>query len=300
MKFVKKYMIKIIILILICLLGFYVCFCGISQAKRYEIYKKELAETKIYNILHTETFEGGGKSRILYLKNIARAIEKKHDGVLFMFKQTDPSNIEKELQTNHYDLISFGFGVGKEVISHLKPLELTYNVRDELIESGKFSNNVYALPYIVSGYAQIYHKADFSNMIYGSTLYTNPKQLNLEKPLTEIIGQYEAYKNFIYNKDYALLGTARDVYRVNNLNSLGRTNAMMTALEGYTDLIQYIGICSKDAIIEEFLQNIFCTQNQANLVEYSLFSSLHNKLYSSGIYNDMENAILSSSIPRVF
>ena len=293
-------MIKFLILFLAILLGFYVCFFGVSQAKKYEIYNKETAETKIYSILHTETFEGGGKSRILYIKNIARAIEKKHDGVLFMFKQIEPNNLEKELNSNHYDLISFGYGVGNQIIPHLLPLTKTYNVRDELIESGQFSNKIYALPFIVSGYAKIFHNTDYSNVIYGSNLFTNPEKTGLDEPLTEIVGQYEAYKNFINNKDFALLGTARDVFRVNNLNSLGRTNAMMSAVTGYSDLIQYIGICSQDNIIEEFLTSIFSEKNQLNLVEYSLFSSLYNKLYFSGIYNDMENAILSSAIPRVF
>lgn len=217
-----------------------------------------------------------------------------------MFKQIAPDDFEKEIENNHYDIISFGFGIGQQVISKLQPLKLTYNVRDELVESGKFSNNIYAIPYIVSGYAKIYHKPDFSKLIYGSTNHTNPENLKINSELTKIPGQYEAYKQFIYNKDYALLGTARDVFRVNNLNSLGRTNAMITAVSGYTDLIQYLGVCSNDKIVEKFVEYVLSIENQSTLVEYSLFSSLYNKLYFSGIYNDMENAIINSYIPRVF
>lgn len=302
MKNLKKFLFKTLIFICVVALGFYVLIFGIKNAKTFQIYNKNTVETKLYTILHVETFEGGGKSRISYLKNIAKSIEKNNPGVLFMFKQVEPEDFENELKHNNYHIISFGYGLGEIAIEYLSEFDKTYNVRDELIESGKFNNKLYALPYIMSGYAYLKHSANSDKLIIGQNPYVTPKKL-LDDTITNVCyeeSQYEAYKKFIYNKDNSLLGTARDVFRVSNLNDLGRTNAMIEPALGYTDLIQYIGICSHDDIVEKFIQSVFDDENQIKLVNYSLFPVKFNKIYTQGIYNDMENAIMSAQIPRCF
>ena len=66
------------------------------------------------------------------------------------------------------------------------------------------------------------------------------------------------------------------------------------------NLIQYIGLTNTNSTTQEFINCALSKTFQASLINYSLFSSLYNKLYNSGIYNDMENAILSCKIARVF
>lgn len=302
MKFIKKHWFKVLNVVLAVTLSVYVLSVGIQKAKDYEIYKKPSLETKVYTVWHVETFEGGGKSRIMYLNKIAKSIEKANAGILFAVKQIAPEKLSRVLEENSADIISFGYGVGEILLPYLLPLTNTYNVREELVESGTFNNQLYALPYIMSGYAMITHNEETENFHCGENGYTNPSEIynTLNKQPVEKESQYEAYKDFVNNKNVTLLGTARDVFRINNLNSLGRTNATISPISSYSDLVQYIGLTNSDKITNLFLSLALNDENQVSLTEYSLFSSKHNKIYVNGIYNTMEDAIFNAKIPKVF
>lgn len=302
MKWIKKYWFKILSIILILILGIYILSVGIKKARDHEIYKEPSPDTKIYTVWHVETFEGGGKSRLDYLKNVARSIEKDNPGVLFFIKQIDADNLQTELASSVPDIISFGHGVGKTVLPFFQSFDSTFDIRDELIESATFNNKIYALPFIVSGYAMITHGTLTDNFHCGTTGFTSPEMIynDYQFSLAEVESQYEAYKDFVYNTDVTLLGTGRDVFRVNNLNKIGRANAIITPIDTYTDLIQYIGITNIDENIISFYSALLSDERQYNLSEYSLFSSKYDKIYFSGIYSDMEDAIYSCNIPNVF
>ncbi len=302
MKWIKKHWFKILSIILILILGIYILSVGIKKARDHEIYKEPSPDTKIYTVWHVETFEGGGKSRLDYLKNVARSIEKDNPGVLFFIKQIDADNLQTELASSVPDIISFGHGVGKIVLPFLQSFDSTFDIRDEVIESATFNNKIYALPFIVSGYAMITHGTLTDNFHCGTTGFTSPEMIynDYQFSLAEVESQYEAYKDFVYNTDVTLLGTGRDVFRVNNLNKIGRANAIITPIDTYTDLIQYIGITNIDENIISFYYALLSDERQYSLSEYSLFSSKYDKIYFSGIYSDMEDAIYSCNIPNVF
>lgn len=296
MKFLKKHWSKFLSVILMVILGFYVCCYAFKQQN--SIYSKPNTETEIYSVWHIETFEGGGKARIDFLKSVANHLEKENPNALYVIKAINPDNLEAELAESSPDIISFGFGVGNIVLPHLSVLTSTYNVRDDLVESGMFNSNLYALPYIVSGYAEIKHSTLQNKTCYGENIFTKPE--NLGYNATKLESQYEAYKQFVYKQDFTLIGTARDVYRVNNLNNIGRLNATIHPINSYTDLIQYIGLINNNLHTQNFMSYALSDNFQNSLINYSLFSSLYNKIYNSGIYNDMENAILNCSIAKVF
>ena len=302
MKKFKFVLFKIICGVLFCLLGVYVVCFAIPKATSYEIYKEKEVKTKIYNVWHVETFEGGSKARIDFLKNTAREIEKKNAGILFMFKQISPENLTAELEIFTPEIISFGFGVGKVVLPYLVELTNTYNVRDTFVKSAKFNNSVMCLPYIASGYAYFTHATASEKLCFGSSCYVYPQSAisNDNLLLFSCASQYEAYKTFIYDKKSALVGTARDVFRVSNLNDIGRLSATITPINSYTDLMQYCGITLSDNITQTFIKNLLTNENQLNLVNYSLFSVKNNKIYSSGIYSDIEEAIFNAKVPNVF
>ena len=140
------------------------------------------------------------------------------------------------------------------------------------------------------------------NFHCGTTGYTKPENLysslNINVSIEE--SQYEAYKSFVYDDSVSLLGTGRDVFRINNLNKIGRANASITPVDSYTDLIQYLGIINKDLYTEEFVKILVSDEYQSELNKYSLFSVKYDKIYSEGIYSDMENAIYRCSVPNVF
>ena len=302
MKFLKKHWFKLISSLLILALAVYVLCVGIKKANDYEIYSKPQVETKIYTIWEVDTFEGGSLSRINYLKHLARETEKKNAGVLFMVKQIELENFAAELSEGAPDIISFGYGLGGQVFEFLQPLDLTYDVRDELVESGSFNGKVYCLPYIVSGYAMITHGTLTNEFHCGQTGYTFPQNAyapyKLEPAKEE--SQYEAYKSFVYNNSTTLLGTGRDVVRVDNLNNLGRASAMITPIDYYSDLVQYLGLVNADEICKQFLKDALSNKSQNTLVDYKLYSAKYGKIYTSGIYSDMEDAILNAEIPNVF
>ncbi len=298
----RKLFFKILNISLIALFVILVPCFALKKARDYEIYKEPEIKTKIYTVWHIETFEGGGKSRITYLNTIARAIEKENAGILIMVKSINPDLLADELNNSTPDIVSFGYGVGQLILDKLKPFTSTYDVRDELINSGSFNDELYAIPYIASGYALITHGTGTGILHCGTTGYTKPENvynsLNLSPAENE--SQYEAYKDFVYKKDVSLLGTGRDVFRVNNLNKIGRTNASIKPIDTYTDLIQYLGKITDDKITNKFIALSLSNKYQNSISEYSLFSTKYNKLYADGIYNDMEEAIYKCYVPKVF
>lgn len=302
MKFLKKWWFTILSVVLIAALAVYVLCVAIKKANDYEIYTKPQVETKIYTIWEVDTFEGGSLARINYLKQLAREAEKKNAGMLFMVRQIDVENFAAELTDGAPDIISFGFGLGEQIFSHLKPLDLTYDVRDELVASGTFNGKVYALPYIVSGYAMITHGKLTDNFHCGQTGYTDALPAYSPYKLTpsKVESQYDAYKSFVYDDNCCLMGTVRDVVRVDNLNNLGRTSAVITPIDYYTDLVQYLGLVNADEICKQFLKSALSSAAQNTLTDYKLYTAKYGKIYTSGIYSDMEDAIFTCEIPNVF
>lgn len=302
MKIIKKYWFKFICFVLILFILIYVPCFAIKSARDYEIYKEPQLSTRIYSIYHIETFEGGGKSRANFLNQIARKLETDHPGNLFIVKTIKANEIDSYLTSDKPDLISFGYGVGKAVLPHLVTHSETYSIRENLLYSAIFDNKIYAYPFIASGYATFSHGSTVDTCYVGDSEYIHPEIIYSKQNSTyqKEESSYEAYKKFIYDKKSALLGTARDVFRVENLNNIGRLNASITPIDSYTDLIQYIGSTNNDELCKKFISLCLSSEYQKKLAEYSLFSVLEHKIYSSGIYNDMENAIQKCEVARVF
>lgn len=302
---IKKFktILKIINLLIMCGIIVYVPIFAFKLSRDYEIYKEPSSDTKIYTIWHVETFEGGGKSRATFLKTIALEYERSNPGIYFMIKTIQPDTLQAELNLSTPDLISFGHGVGKTVLPYLINIEYSYGIRDDLLNSGSFNGKLYGLAYITSGYAMITHGVqDLTNLLCGTSEYTDANKIlaEINVNVTKNQTSYQAYQEFTYNKKTCLIGTGRDVYRVTNLNNIGRLNASISPIDSYTDLIQYLGATNDDLNVQNFVSLALSDKYQSSLAEYALYSSRYNKIYSSGIYNDMENAIFNCEIANVF
>ena len=68
LQFFKKHWFKVLSVVLIGAISIYVLMFGMKRARNYEILKGDEKQQTIYTIWHVETFEGGGKARIDYLK----------------------------------------------------------------------------------------------------------------------------------------------------------------------------------------------------------------------------------------
>ena len=68
--FLKKNWFKLLSFVFIILISSYVLLFGIKNARNYKVLSGDKKSQTIYTIWHIETFEGGGKARIDYLKTI--------------------------------------------------------------------------------------------------------------------------------------------------------------------------------------------------------------------------------------
>ncbi len=296
LQFFKKFWFYIFSAILILGIFLYLIFFN----KPVTMFENNEIETRIISVYHVETFEGGKVSRINYLKNIARQIEKENNTVLFMIKQIEPSELESCLEQNTPDIMSFGFGVGKTVLKYLAPLDNSYKIRDELVDSACFNNKLYALPYIASGYCKIERVGNENDNYFSSgNGFVYPEKA-ADLTFTKYDSQYKAYKAFVYDDHASLIGTARDLFRVDNLNKNNRINASITPLDSYSDLIQYAGVSVLDSVTSLFLKMLVDENEQAKLKDYGLFGVNSDNLYFDGIYSDMEKAIKNCKIANVF
>ena len=83
MKTKKFIFLSITNVLLVIILSIYTIFFGLKSGIDHEMFAQPKENTQIYTIWHIETFEGGSKARIEYLKTIARDLEKQNPLNLF-------------------------------------------------------------------------------------------------------------------------------------------------------------------------------------------------------------------------
>lgn len=109
---------------------------------------------------------------------------------------------------------------------------------------------------------------------------------------------YEAYESFALNNSVCLLGTQRDVFRMENRIQNGKEiDALLDPLANFTDLVNFIGILDGDEekvkASKEFIKFILSEKMQAKLASIGLFSPLNLKLYKEGYICTLEDAVIN-------
>lgn len=258
---------------------------------------------QIYELWHIESFEGGGANRQNYLNKISLSYEKQHPTSLFMIKLIDANQLEDALKQNTPHIISFSEQAANTVLPYLKNFDNEYGVNSNFIESATYNGKLMAIPYIASGYCYFTKKNSSGPL----QLYTANNNLHNAVSITsseinnnQTLSSYECYSKFVNNTNIKLLGTARDLFRIKNLENLGRFSVIYEPVSTFTDLIQYIGITSTNPEVIKFVQFILSDTNQYNLSQLSLFSTKNLKLYNNDVYSQMEKAISSCFVPNIF
>lgn len=259
---------------------------------------------QIYEWWHIESFEGGGANRQNYLNSLCLQYEKNNPTKLFIVKSIEADQLADALTKSSPHLISFSEQVAKIVLPYLQPFSNEYNIQDNFLESSKFNGKLMALPFIASGYCY-FTKTNASKEL---NLYTANN--NFHNALSLVLGQevnnnqtlssYECYTRFVNNSNIKLLGTARDLFRIKNLENIGRLTAYYEPVSTFTDLIQYVGITTNDKNILNFVDFVMSDESQNKLANLSLFSTKHLKLYTDPLYSSMEQAIKSCHVPNIF
>ncbi len=156
----------------------------------------------------------------------------------------------------------------------------------------------YSLAFGSAGYVcpQLAFANSYQNLVKNQTSIDIS---NIEKT------SYQAYCDFIEGKATILLGTQRDVARVENRVSQGKLDGVVYEhLTDYTDLVQYLGIAQN--LTEQqylaclnFIQHIISNQSQQKLANIGMFSVLDgSSIYSSGEWQIMETLANNSCIAQ--
>lgn len=172
----------------------------------------------------------------------------------------------------------------ENIILSQKALDLGYE-----IISKKDSKIISSLTYGVSNY--LLPKKAFCSYTNKGLVSTSSYSLDSN---VKNQSQYTAYSKFIAGKSVMLLGTQRDVFRMNNRVKNGKSaNVLYEPLNSFTDLIQFSFLAKNDddvklSICENFAKFLTLRENQKKLINIGMLSVLSNNfIYNSGIMCDI-------------
>lgn len=286
---------------------FFIAFCTLfcfAKFNKISLISGHNEQLQVYEWWHIESFEGGGKNRQNYLNSLALDYEKINPTQLFMIKNVAADQLESALSQGTPHLISFSEQVAKLVLPYLSSFDKEYNIKDNYLQSANYNGKLMAIPFIASGYCY-FTKTDAKQPL---NLYTANNNMHSASPILEnqvkndgnTLSSYECYSRFVNKPNIKLLGTARDLFRIKNLENLGRFTVAYEPVSTFTDLVQYLGITSHNESVLKFVNYIISDTNQRKLADLSLFSTKHLKLYTEPTYSAMERALDSCFVPNIF
>lgn len=284
----------------------------------------------IVSMWHIETFEGGSLPRTKFLSARAIELEKLYPGLLVSII---PLSIDEAAyllaEGKAPDMVSFGVGAGNMFLELAQEYTGQLNVRSELVEAGTYKGKVKAVAYMMGGYCVVADTERIAesaidtngnlrdNIFTANYYYSKSKKLRYSvsagrkyniplyavKDLTAsqnslhfAAGQYEAYEAYMGGVSTMLLGTQRDLNRIISRNSLGNMPPyQVQCLGGFSDLIQYIAIISKDSYIQllstKVIEYLTSDLSQSNLSKIGMLSVNRQSIYFDGELMLLEKAL---------
>ncbi|MEG2159225.1 MAG: hypothetical protein RRY18_05030, partial [Clostridia bacterium] len=164
----------------------------------------------------------------------------------------------------------------------------------------KVGKNTVSINSLICGYAQ------FSSPLTAVALLSNKANQDARIDIAPTNTQYTAYQKFVSNSATALLGTQRDIFRLSNRVSSGKIGELVfSPLNTYTDLIQLMGVSrevstAKRMLCQNFIEQVSTERAQRALVDIGMFSVCGQRIYTEGIYLDMQNALTQVKVPNAF
>lgn len=107
---------------------------------------------------------------------------------------------------------------------------------------------------------------------------------------------YEAYENYVMENSMMLLGTQRDIFRLENRILMGKeSDLLIEPLGDYTDLVCYMSILATDkkikSVCEDFVSFLVSKDIQSRLSRIGLISVTGQKIYADGNIKLLEDSI---------
>ena len=258
----------------------FVALVAVPETKREDNPFSSGQYKTVLTVWHIDTFEGGTGSRADFIASSLKALGK--DGIVTLVKTQTTESMEKAFEKGEIpDLISFGVGCG-EVVNFARELPF------KSFEGGEAGGGYLAVPWCLGGYYLIAKSGDnrlidrlfesdsdknIENLIVSDGENILPvlalKQLGITANAV-YLSPKDAYSRFLSEKNAVLLGTQRDIKRIEKK----KDEFSVRPLEGYSDFVQYIAITTKSD--EKYR---YC----ALAVEHILSEEVQKKLYKIGM-----------------
>lgn len=236
----------------------------------------------ILRIWQIDNFEGSTGSRSAFINRAARSFEAVNEGTLILVTaHTEQSAASSIAEGNIPDMISFGTGadfVG-DIAQPLRGYSFPY---------AQIGKETYAYPWCRGGYFLFASaEGDFSDVSAQNTVIAQTSLSEVAAYYADISGEctfestLKAYVNFIGGEYKYMLGTQRDIYRLTARNF----SFQAKALGQFSDLWQYISVCTEDALRYEaclrFIAHLLSEEVQKMLPQIGMMSAFYSVYDSS-------------------
>lgn len=307
-----------------CWLALLVCCVGVIKLRPEAESggNKEIKNT-IITLWHIDTFEGGIGSRQDFLSKASVRFEKRYDGIFVCVIGYTVEEAQENMNKGVYpDMISYGIGFD----NYRNMREIRAKSKYFCTSGGKKA----AVGWCRGGYVLLSHGSEESGdnlsgesideCFAGSKGQANAKTTDNSPDKDEKIiiskGKYtspeialalsgtdvknydiksptEAYSYFLKNKNAKLLGTQRDIWRLENRQVPFKIEKVCS----FSDLVQYISVYTSDEnknfYSQKFIEYLLSEDSQKRLTQIGMLTVNDKNIYSQ---DDAVNVLENSDI----
>ncbi len=322
--FIFRYIVKVAVAtsVILFVIGFPVIATLFKPRGAYEKLFCEPSANIVLDMWHIESFEGGNSARKTFLDKLFNKFNKQNTGVFISLKVMDVEQYNINIQYSTPDIISFT-NVCDGVENYLTTLPRTEKLSKAFIESVVYDDTIICYPYMLGRYCLISYNDNAVNNLCGEIVERKNKKIfplgfsadvgsvqalasnniNYNSNAKIYNTQYDNYKAFLKKETTTILGSQRDVHRLKNREQNGTIdNLYYTYLDGYTDLVQYIGVtktCKNIDIAKKFADYVLSDDAQDMLSSIGMFS-VNKETYSHDYMKEWEDSVKTTRVPKLF
>ena len=124
------------------------------------------ADTTFLKVWHIDSFEGGSGNRADFIEKMAMNYHKINSNVYIVVQTLSEEELESAIKNgDRADIISFSHHTANIFNNLLQPLDVSVNVRDDLLSFAQNDGETYAVPWNMSGYCLIGNSAVDSRVL---------------------------------------------------------------------------------------------------------------------------------------
>ena len=252
----------------------------------------------VLRLWQIDSFEGGRGSRASFLGGVARHYESE-GGMLILVTQHTAESAAYALQDGQTpDLISYGPGF--ELAT-----EIARPVPDHSFAAGTLGGETYAVPWCRGGYFLLTGDGDFSDISAENTVLSAGRGASVKAAAVlegwggdfAVQDSQQAYLSLIGGKYRYMVGSQRDVWRLRT-RQFSFTAKPLTA---YSDLLQYISVCSEDArryaAALSFLELLLSQEIQQTLTKIGMMSIQYSIYADDSVFSAAERECARATVP---